>query len=167
MGFPRQNYYSGYHFLLEGISPSHRLNPHLLLGRQIFFFFFKPLSHLGSPSDVNSCWYFGAEEYSKCPCLSTSSFFAWILDVFSTLWKICASREALYSLLLYRHDSLPHILKKILCISLGFLYSLSSLKRWLVWVNHCDASLPWIQKKMGFQNFWNSGSPVLSCIQIT
>ena len=30
VGFPRQEYYSGYHFLLQGIFPTHRLNPCLL-----------------------------------------------------------------------------------------------------------------------------------------
>ena len=39
MGFPRQEYWSGYHFLLQGIFPTQGLNPSLLCllhYRQVF-----------------------------------------------------------------------------------------------------------------------------------
>lgn len=45
------------------------------------------------------------------------------------------------------------------------------LKRWFVWDNHCDASLPWIKKKKVVSEFsviiWNSAFQTLSCVQIT
>ena len=37
MGFPRQEYWMGRHFLLQGIFPTQGLNPSLLLGRQILY----------------------------------------------------------------------------------------------------------------------------------
>ena len=38
--FPGKNTRVGCHFLLQGIFPTQGLNPHLLLGRWVFFFFF-------------------------------------------------------------------------------------------------------------------------------
>ena len=45
MGFSRQEYWSGCHFLLQGICPTQGLNLGLLHCRQMLC----PLSHLGSP----------------------------------------------------------------------------------------------------------------------
>ena len=52
MGFPRQEYWSGLPFPLQGIFLAQGLNPHLLclLHWQVDFFFL-PLSHLGSPEN--------------------------------------------------------------------------------------------------------------------
>ena len=47
----------GYHFLLQGIFLTQGLNPSLLLSWRIFFF--KPLSHLGSPALVYSYTIYG------------------------------------------------------------------------------------------------------------
>ena len=44
MGFPKQEYWSGCHFLLQGIFLTQESNPHLWLGRLILY----PLSHQGS-----------------------------------------------------------------------------------------------------------------------
>ena len=37
MGFSRQEYWSGFHFLLQGFFPTERLNPHVLLSRQVLY----------------------------------------------------------------------------------------------------------------------------------
>ena len=46
MGFPRKEYWSGCHFLLQAIRLNQGLNPRLLLGRWDSLL----LSHLGSPT---------------------------------------------------------------------------------------------------------------------
>ena len=59
MGFPRQEYWSGLHFLLQGIFLTQGLNPCLLhvLHWQVDS---SPLSHLGSLYIVNSTEYLGS-----------------------------------------------------------------------------------------------------------
>ena len=49
MGVFRQEYWSGHHFLLQGIFPTQESNPGLLHCRQILYC----LSHQGSPSTFN------------------------------------------------------------------------------------------------------------------
>ena len=50
MGFSRQEYWSGLHFILQGIFPTQGLNPGLPHCRQMLY----PLSHQGSPFPGNN-----------------------------------------------------------------------------------------------------------------
>ena len=62
MGFSRQEYGGGCHFLIQGILPSQGLNPGLLPCRKILYHFELQQMQQGSP-------------FTSCPCISFSVVF--------------------------------------------------------------------------------------------
>ena len=74
MGLPRQKYWSGCHFLLQGIFPTQGLNPCLLHSQADSL----PLSHQGSPlrediyiQEYYTIWYIFQSEKAMAPHSST------------------------------------------------------------------------------------------------
>ena len=70
MGFSRQEYGGGCHFLIQGILPSQGLNPGLLPCRKILYRFELQQMQQGSP-------------FASCPCISFSVvfYFAFIVQL--------------------------------------------------------------------------------------
>ena len=105
VGFPRQEYWSGLPFLLQGIFPAQGLNPGLLHCRRILYW----LSHQGSKKTESLCYTLETSIYSKSATLRLKKNKK--NSPFLFLWKseVQVALHLCHSLFILMSDSLqPH-----------------------------------------------------------